>query len=67
MNTLQNDKLSFREVYRRKYAPRTECPIESSADLIGGWDEEQLRMIKKLAREHAKSWLPLRKNPRFSE
>lgn len=60
MDTLRNGSLSIREVYRRKYAPRRENPIESSADLMGGWDEEQYRMMKKLAAERAKSLPPRR-------
>ena len=60
MDALQNGSLSIREVYRRKYAPRRENPIESSADLMGGWDEEQYRMMKKLAAERAKSLPPRR-------
>lgn len=66
MDTLRNGSLSIREVYRRKYAPRRENPIESSADLMGGWDEEQYRMMKKLAAERAKS-LPPRRPRRETE
>lgn len=60
MDTLRSGSLSIREVYRRKYAPCRENPIKSSADLVGGWDEEQYRMMKKLAAARAKLLPPRR-------
>lgn len=59
MDADRNDKLTMREVYRRKYAPAQERPIESMDDLVGGWDKEQLRMMIKLVKSRAAS-LPKR-------
>lgn len=50
MDIPTKDKLTMREVYRRKYAPAQERPIESMDDLVGGWDEEQLRMMIRLVK-----------------